>query len=41
MGADLAAAWLQIRGSEIVAANAQASNIVPVPGEDAPGTAEP
>ena len=41
MGADLAAAWLQIRGSEIGAVNAQASNVVPVPGEDTLGTAEP
>jgi hypothetical protein len=41
MGADLAAAWLQIRGSEISATKAQPSDVVPVPGEDAPQTVEP
>jgi hypothetical protein len=41
MDADLAAAWRQIRGSEIGAVKAEASDVVPVPGEDAPGTAEP
>jgi hypothetical protein len=41
MDAHLAAAWRQIRGSGITAVKAQASDVVPVPGEDAPGTAEP
>jgi hypothetical protein len=40
MGADLAAAWLQIRGSDISARKAQPSDVVPVPGEDAPQTVE-
>jgi hypothetical protein len=40
MGADLAAAWLQIRGSEISATNAQPSDVVSVPGGNAPQTAE-
>jgi hypothetical protein len=34
MGADLAAAWLQIRGSDISAGQSQTGDIVPVPGGD-------
>jgi hypothetical protein len=41
MGADLAAAWLQLRDSEISPGKAPASDVVPVPGEDAPAPAEP
>jgi hypothetical protein len=41
MGADLAAAWLQIRGSEIIAGKPEVGDVVPVPDEDAPVTAEP